>query len=522
MLNKLLPKPEKTSSKWIAHFGGSFNPVHDGHLEIAKVLLDKYNFDRIVFCPNGDNYNKSGLAPEKDRFALVKIAVKSESRIKVIDFELNSDRVINTLETIQYLYHELSNEFDDFRLFCIRGADAVDAFKTWRSIPALCELSTIIVVPRKNINLDILFEETKSLNDKIDSFKILNSEDIPDISSTSVRRAVYKKNTKNLPVPKSVKTKIFYRGMYGTAKPGEEWITLYRPGYSGKTGKLQDKERDKIYGKNNWRTAFKWGNKILTYNDALQLYEDAYFEHFKNNPDDLDWIVKTAYDVYDNSDSNVFSGLDYSIQESTSTHLQDIAVRRSLMRFGLDFQGDHFVEIREKDSEGYRLNPGQLKFHIPEKIIEPEPQSWWNSGSVESFWQSNKVFQVKERVFSEDLKLFFHLIFVKDKKMIIARTVDGRIKELPFILFKQGKDFQKVMETGLKEWECSLNSFSFVMVEPQIIEDSVHIALKSTKVLKELPSDFEYFNLQQVLSSRISIGAKHLLKKVNKSGVLGR
>jgi nicotinate-nucleotide adenylyltransferase len=108
-------------------------------------------------------------------------------------------------------------------------------------------------------------------------------------------------------------------------------------------------------------------------------------------------LCATASDVYDIQPSNVESGLDYHKQECTATHLQDIAVRRVLVRLGRSFKGDHLVQIRGHESEGYRLNPGKVPFHEPESIIEPTfaPGRWWDAHSVEDFWQSNKVLEVR-------------------------------------------------------------------------------------------------------------------------------
>lgn len=109
-------------------------------------------------------------------------------------------------------------------------------------------------------------------------------------------------------------------------------------------------------------------------------------EFFQNHPDDLDGLVRTASEVFDNDNSNVLAGTDYSIQTVASTHFQDIAIRRCLVRLGQRFRGDHLVEIRGEVSEGCRFNPGQLLFHLPELIAKPELASWWKSGSIESFW----------------------------------------------------------------------------------------------------------------------------------------
>lgn len=153
---------------------------------------------------------------------------------------------------------------------------------------------------------------------------------------------------------------------------------------------------DELFGEGNWGKAWHYGERIIGREDAYALYEEAYYRHLKNNPLLLEWLCTTASDVYDNSPSNVDSGLDYSIQEMPGTHMQDIAVRRSLVRLGRRFEGDHLVEIRGKKYEGYRLNPGQVPFHEPDEIWPDLNETtreftWWLPDSIEAFWQMNKA-----------------------------------------------------------------------------------------------------------------------------------
>ena len=177
----------------------------------------------------------------------------------------------------------------------------------------------------------------------------------------------------------------------------KEWRIIDHPGYAG-TGKSgRDAARNRLYGQGNWRTAFRWGDGLVDRETALQLYEDAYFAHFSTHPEVLDGLCASACDVYDNAQSNVNSGCDYSVQETDATHLQDIAIRRCVLRLGRSFDGDHLVEIRGKNSEGFHLNPGRVPFHLPERIVErPGNPGWIQSGSIEDFWQSNKVLVVRE------------------------------------------------------------------------------------------------------------------------------
>lgn len=184
---------------------------------------------------------------------------------------------------------------------------------------------------------------------------------------------------------------------------GEAWITLGRIGYVGRLKGRVNALLTEVYG-DHWRIVHSVTGKALSNEAALQLYEDAYFYFWRDNSNTLEQLVRTASDVYDSAPSNVRSGTDYAKQETENTHLQDIAIRRVLQRLSRTFEGDRLVEIRGRDSEGYHLNPSNIPFHKPELILSPRQKGWWREGSVEDFWQSNKVVQIKARYAQELLR----------------------------------------------------------------------------------------------------------------------
>lgn len=168
------------------------------------------------------------------------------------------------------------------------------------------------------------------------------------------------------------------------------------PGYFGKRRDQKHHEFDQKYGHGNWQIARAVNGRILADEASMLLYEDAYYEHLKRNGDVLEWLVSAASDVYDNAETNVKSALDYKIQENQSNHLQDVAIRRALVRLGTWFRGDHLVQVRGPETEGYRLMPGKVPFHMPYLIRNPRHDGWWEKDSVEDFWQANKVLIVKK------------------------------------------------------------------------------------------------------------------------------
>lgn len=181
------------------------------------------------------------------------------------------------------------------------------------------------------------------------------------------------------------------RGDGSSPRSSDHWIFLNRPGYAGARKRSRQRRLDTLFGIGNHRTFHVWEGRILDRAGACLLYEEAYFRHVSANPSELEWLVGNHCQVVDNALTNVDSGFDYAVQEAESTHLQDIAIRRVLLRLGRWFTGDAVLQVRGRKTTGYRLNPGRVPFHRPEMIVQPGIEGWWDEGSVEDFWQSNKV-----------------------------------------------------------------------------------------------------------------------------------
>ncbi len=178
----------------------------------------------------------------------------------------------------------------------------------------------------------------------------------------------------------------------------ELWEVVDRPGYFGKHRNERHSEYSRRYGEGNWRIVWKIGKTYVDLLGACTLYEDAYFVFLQKRQDVLVQLIDEASDVYDDAPSNVKSGFDYNKQETERTHIQDIAIRRSLIRMGLWFRGRQLMQIRHSQGThplSMSLSPGKVPFHKYELIIQPELGGWWDPATVESFYQSNKFLQAK-------------------------------------------------------------------------------------------------------------------------------
>lgn len=178
----------------------------------------------------------------------------------------------------------------------------------------------------------------------------------------------------------------------------EGWINCERPGYLGKHRDERFAEWNEKFGRGNWRLVWKIGNRHFDFQVVCMLYEDAYFEFLKSQQHILDQLINEAAEVYDYELSDIDSGLNYLYQESNLTHIQDIAIRRVLVRFGLWFKGTSIIRIRQEKGNhplSTILSPGRVPFHRLDLIEQPEIVKWWHPGTIESFYQNNRLLQIK-------------------------------------------------------------------------------------------------------------------------------
>lgn len=139
----------------IGLFGGTFNPIHNGHLAIARQAHKALGFDQILFIPTGDPPHKPqrNLAPARHRYEMVRLAIESESFLAISDIELRRPGKSYSVDTVRLLQQEygLETQFS----FLI-GLDAFLDFPTWREPETLLTLCNFVVISRPGISFQAL------------------------------------------------------------------------------------------------------------------------------------------------------------------------------------------------------------------------------------------------------------------------------------------------------------------------------------------------------------------------------
>lgn len=131
-----------------ALFGGTFNPVHTGHLRVAEEVLEGFGLDRVYFIPaaNPPHKSKRELAPAADRYEMLMRAVAGNPAFEVSDLELQRSGSSYTIDTVEQFL--TSRPGGDFTCRLVMGMDAFAEIHTWRSYRQLLGRIEVIVISR--------------------------------------------------------------------------------------------------------------------------------------------------------------------------------------------------------------------------------------------------------------------------------------------------------------------------------------------------------------------------------------
>ncbi|MGI8913157.1 MAG: nicotinate-nucleotide adenylyltransferase [Chloroflexota bacterium] len=130
--------------------GGTFDPIHSGHLVIAEEARVRLNLQEVRFIPAGQPPHKAGrpVTPASDRLTMVHRSIAGNPTFSVSTMEIERDGPSYTVDTLLQLHRE---EGPDCALFFIVGGDALPDLLTWRDPDRLLELCTLVVVRRPNV-----------------------------------------------------------------------------------------------------------------------------------------------------------------------------------------------------------------------------------------------------------------------------------------------------------------------------------------------------------------------------------
>jgi len=188
-------------------FGGSFNPIHNGHLELARWTKNDLSLDQFIFIPAANPPHKQhvSLAEPEHRLQMLHLAINDWQGFEVSDLELKRKGVSYTIDTIRYFRAQFN--LKKANLYLIIGADSLADFHTWRSPQKILRSCQVVVLPRPEITIDHLADEIKK------KIRILPAPLI-DVSATEIRKSIQSNQIISHLVPEAVAKYIYENNLY--------------------------------------------------------------------------------------------------------------------------------------------------------------------------------------------------------------------------------------------------------------------------------------------------------------------
>ncbi|MGN1367670.1 MAG: nicotinate-nucleotide adenylyltransferase [Aristaeellaceae bacterium] len=208
----------------IGIMGGTFDPIHQGHIRMAQCALHSMELDRVLMLPSGNPPHKPEITPAEDRYRMVCAACAGLDGLEPCREEIDRSGVIYTVDTLSIL----QEKYPKAELYYLIGADTLMELHNWRRYETVLTLCTFLVFPRSwTYTPQQLTEERKRLTALGGRFILLDME-VVDISSTSIRQAI--RGGENLPeLPIQVREYAQAAGLYGAPlriSEGPKWLEM--------------------------------------------------------------------------------------------------------------------------------------------------------------------------------------------------------------------------------------------------------------------------------------------------------
>ena len=192
--------------------GGTFDPIHIGHLIVAEEAREQLGLSHVLFMPTGQPWLKAEIriSPSYHRTAMVRLATESNSNFRMSSMEVDRPGATYTLDTLRELRKELSASTE---IFFILGLDSYNSLQRWREPEKILELCTLVVVARRGFQ-DVDLELVESMAPGMSSRVVSLRGPLIGVSGTDIRRRIAEGRSICYLVPKAVEEYIYKHGLY--------------------------------------------------------------------------------------------------------------------------------------------------------------------------------------------------------------------------------------------------------------------------------------------------------------------
>lgn len=183
--------------------GGTFDPIHTGHLVVAEEVRKEFNLDKVIFMPTGDPPHKNAKKVSKgySRYEMTLLATITNPYFEISRLELDRQGITYTIDTMIELKERYG---DSVELFFITGADSLLELHKWKDSEKILEICKIVAATRPGYDLDHMKGRLKELNElHKDQINTITTPGL-QISSTDIRRRVKNNMSIKYLLPESV------------------------------------------------------------------------------------------------------------------------------------------------------------------------------------------------------------------------------------------------------------------------------------------------------------------------------
>lgn len=195
--------------KKIGILGGTFDPIHLGHIATADFILRAIGLDKVIFVPaNTPPHKMETMATAKDRYVMTELATCNNPNFFVSDIEIKRSGLSYTVDTVRELKDFYGNRVE---LYFIVGSDVIDELDKWERFEDLLEMCSFIAATRPGFTMDKVLERFGKLGER--NIHFLNTPEL-DISSTDIRYRARNNISIKYIVPTSVEQYILKHNLY--------------------------------------------------------------------------------------------------------------------------------------------------------------------------------------------------------------------------------------------------------------------------------------------------------------------
>lgn len=192
-------------------FGGSFDPIHYGHLMICEYIKEEMGLDKVIFIPTGNPPHKDLGVSAEDRYEMVRIAISPNPDFEISDIETTRVNLSYTVDTIR----ELKKIYKEEKLYFLIGLDSLFQLKTWKKIGDLSQEIEFVVALRPGyIDKEEIDNEIDFLRENFGTKINLIKTPLYEISSTDLRDRIHEGKSLRYLIPKKVLDYIEESGFY--------------------------------------------------------------------------------------------------------------------------------------------------------------------------------------------------------------------------------------------------------------------------------------------------------------------